>query len=77
MEEALLDFWMEQSEEQGYIVVQEDNAPIHTCKLAKEWRELCKMETLMWPPNLPDLNPIEHVWYLIKTIIQKKPPHNQ
>src|SRR6184192_3269665 len=31
MEETMLEFWMEQSEEQGYVIVQEDNAPIHTC----------------------------------------------
>jgi transposase len=74
MEEAMFDFWMEQSEERGYVVVQEDNAPIHTCKLAKEWRESREMETLAWPPFSPDLNPIEHVWYLIKGVVQKMKP---
>jgi transposase len=71
MEEAMLDFWMEQSEERGYIVLQEDNAPIHTCKQAKEWRKSRDIISLTWPPNSPDLNPIEHVWYLIKGVIQK------
>jgi hypothetical protein len=74
MEEAMLDFWMEQSEERGFVVIQEDNAPIHTCKLAKEWRESRDMVTLTWPPYSPDLNPIEHVWYLIKGVIQKMNP---
>ena len=69
-----MDFWMDQSEIRGYIIVQEDNAPIHTCKLAKQWRESVDMETLTWPPNSPDLNPIEQVWYLIKTTIQKMNP---
>ena len=27
MEETMMDFWMEQSEERGYVVVQENNAP--------------------------------------------------
>ena len=35
LEEVLMGFWMEQSEKHGYIVVQEDNVPIHTCKAAK------------------------------------------
>jgi hypothetical protein len=35
LEEHLLDFWMEQSEERGYVVFQEDNSPVHTCKFAK------------------------------------------
>lgn len=61
MEETMMDFWMEQSEERGYVVVQEDNAPIHTCKLAKKWRESLGMVSLVWPPNSPDLNPIEQV----------------
>lgn len=74
MEEAMLDFWMEQSEERGYVIIQEDNAPIHTCKQAKQWRESRDMVSLTWPPNSPDLNPIEHVWYLIKGIIQKMNP---
>jgi transposase len=74
MEDVMLDFWMEQSEERGYVVIQEDNAPIHTCKLAKQWRESRDMVSLMWPPNSPDLNPIEHVWYLIKGAIQKMNP---
>ena len=65
---------MEQSEERGYVVFQEDNSPIHTCKLAKKWRESVGMESLQWPPNSPDLNPIEHVWYIFKTAVQNMNP---
>src|SRR4051812_4205069 len=70
LEENLMGFWMEQSEEHGYVVIQEDNAPIHTCKLAKQWKESMDMVSLEWPPNSPDLNPIEHIWYQLKVNIQ-------
>src|SRR4051812_26954326 len=56
LEETLMGYWMAQSEERG----QEDNAPIHTCKLAKQWKESVDMEILPWPPNSPDLYLIEH-----------------
>ena len=38
------------------------NAPIQRTKLIQDWRETNSMEIQFWPPNSPDLNPIENIW---------------
>lgn len=47
--------------EEFYIV--QDNSPVHTCRVVKEWfRQQPAITILPHPPRSPDLNPIEHVW---------------
>jgi hypothetical protein len=53
-------FYMEVLEALGICQWQQDSAPCHTAKLAKEWMAEAEMDVLPWPSQSPDMNPIEH-----------------
>ena len=50
---------------EGYKLVQ-DNAPCHKAKKAMKFLDENSVIVLDWPPNSPDLNPIENIWGIIK-----------
>ncbi len=47
-------------------IFQQDLAPAHIAKGTKSWFNDNGVTVLDWPANLPDLNPIEILWGIVK-----------
>ena len=50
----------------------EDNARPHTAALAQTYLENRGIPKTEWPPQSPDLNPIENVWLKVKRAISSQ-----
>ena len=54
-------------------VFQHDCVPFHTNNCVWEWLDNCDIDYILdWPPNSPDLNPIEDLWFVMRKELLKR-----
>jgi len=61
----------------GDYIFQDDNAPCHRAKIVKEWMNGNEVQTIDWPAQSPDLNPIENLWHKLSLEIAKRHPRTK
>jgi transposase len=61
----------------GDFTFQQDNSPVHTSRVVRRYLQERGVRVLEWPPNSPDLNPIEHIWDVLGREVAKKRVSNE
>ncbi|KAI0994828.1 hypothetical protein K3495_g13354 [Podosphaera aphanis] len=72
---SVVDWTRAKSEEIGrQVYSMHENAAVQKGRPAREYLYANGVESIPWPANSPDINPIENVWSMMKYYIQERYP---